>query len=149
MWLFGGEFTSPTGSQFKTYRDLWVLHISGASNNGGDNNDDDIPSIGISDSDDDDKPKKSKAKKDLKSSTSSSSTAAGATSSSSSSSSSSLSIGLPQWEEVKLKNGPAARSGHRMIGWKRKLIVFGGTPINSIHRRRKKRRKRGRQGGRK
>lgn len=28
LWLFGGEFTSPTESQFYHYRDLWVYHIS-------------------------------------------------------------------------------------------------------------------------
>lgn len=27
LWLFGGEFTSPSQSQFYHYRDLWVYHI--------------------------------------------------------------------------------------------------------------------------
>lgn len=27
LWLFGGEFASPTQSQFYHYRDLWVYHI--------------------------------------------------------------------------------------------------------------------------
>ncbi|XP_050303701.1 kelch domain-containing protein 4 [Anthonomus grandis grandis] len=28
LWVFGGEFASPTQSQFYHYRDLWVYHIS-------------------------------------------------------------------------------------------------------------------------
>lgn len=28
MWMFGGEFASPTRSQFYHYRDLWVYHLS-------------------------------------------------------------------------------------------------------------------------
>ncbi|XP_067130710.1 kelch domain-containing protein 4 [Centruroides vittatus] len=28
MWIFGGEFASPTRSQFYHYRDLWVYHLS-------------------------------------------------------------------------------------------------------------------------
>lgn len=28
LWLFGGEFASPTQSQFYHYRDLWVYHIN-------------------------------------------------------------------------------------------------------------------------
>lgn len=27
IWVFGGEFASPSGSQFYHYRDLWVYHI--------------------------------------------------------------------------------------------------------------------------
>lgn len=28
LWIFGGEFASPTQSQFYHYRDLWVYHIA-------------------------------------------------------------------------------------------------------------------------
>ncbi|XP_037076978.1 kelch domain-containing protein 4-like [Pollicipes pollicipes] len=28
LWLFGGEFSSPSGEQFHHYRDLWCLHTS-------------------------------------------------------------------------------------------------------------------------
>ncbi|CAG9763379.1 unnamed protein product [Ceutorhynchus assimilis] len=28
MWVFGGEFASPTQSQFYHYRDLWVYHVA-------------------------------------------------------------------------------------------------------------------------
>lgn len=28
LWLFGGEYASPTQSQFYHYRDLWVYRIS-------------------------------------------------------------------------------------------------------------------------
>ena len=28
MWLFGGEFASPTQSQFYHYKDLWVLYFN-------------------------------------------------------------------------------------------------------------------------
>ncbi|KAK9687729.1 hypothetical protein QE152_g36047 [Popillia japonica] len=28
LWLFGGEFSSPTQSQFYHYRDLWVYHLA-------------------------------------------------------------------------------------------------------------------------
>ncbi len=27
LWIFGGEFSSPTGAQFHHYKDLWVLHL--------------------------------------------------------------------------------------------------------------------------
>lgn len=27
LWVFGGEFSSPSESQFYHYRDLWVYHI--------------------------------------------------------------------------------------------------------------------------
>jgi hypothetical protein len=29
LWIFGGEFSSPTGAQFHHYKDLWVLHLGG------------------------------------------------------------------------------------------------------------------------
>lgn len=28
MWIFGGEFASPTRSMFHHYKDLWVFHLS-------------------------------------------------------------------------------------------------------------------------
>lgn len=28
LWLFGGEFASPTQTQFYHYRDLWVFHVA-------------------------------------------------------------------------------------------------------------------------
>ncbi|KAM6223821.1 kelch domain-containing protein 4 [Rhynchocyon petersi] len=28
LWVFGGEFASPSGEQFYHYRDLWVLHLA-------------------------------------------------------------------------------------------------------------------------
>lgn len=28
LWVFGGEFASPTQSQFYHYKDLWVLHLA-------------------------------------------------------------------------------------------------------------------------
>ncbi|EPY18729.1 kelch repeat-containing protein [Strigomonas culicis] len=32
-----------------------------------------------------------------------------------------------EWEELKaLKGGPCSRSGHRMVAWKKKAVVFGG-----------------------
>lgn len=31
MWIFGGEFASPTKSQFYHYKDLWVYHIASRS----------------------------------------------------------------------------------------------------------------------
>ena len=27
MWVFGGEFASPSQSQFYHYKDLWVFHV--------------------------------------------------------------------------------------------------------------------------
>jgi hypothetical protein len=27
LWMFGGEFSSPSESQFYHYNDLWVYHI--------------------------------------------------------------------------------------------------------------------------
>ncbi|XP_018331118.1 kelch domain-containing protein 4 [Agrilus planipennis] len=61
LWLFGGEFTSPTQSQFYHYNDLWVYHIS-----------------------------------------------------------------KRKWEKIAAVNGPSARSGHRMVYFRKQLIVFGG-----------------------
>jgi hypothetical protein len=28
LWVFGGEYASPTQSQFYHYRDLWVFHFA-------------------------------------------------------------------------------------------------------------------------
>lgn len=28
LWVFGGEFASPSGEQFYHYKDLWVLHLA-------------------------------------------------------------------------------------------------------------------------
>jgi len=62
LYLFGGEFTSPSQNQFYHYRDLWRLNLDNYS-----------------------------------------------------------------WEQMKdVKGGPSARSGHRMVIWKHKLILFGG-----------------------
>ncbi|XP_060520369.1 kelch domain-containing protein 4 [Cylas formicarius] len=61
LWIFGGEFASPTQSQFYHYRDLWVYHL-----------------------------------------------------------------GEKKWEKISPTNGPSARSGHRMIILKKRLVVFGG-----------------------
>ncbi|CAH1179032.1 unnamed protein product [Phaedon cochleariae] len=61
LWVFGGEFASPTQSQFYHYRDLWVFHMA-----------------------------------------------------------------TKQWEKVPAPNGPTARSGHRMVFFKKQLFVFGG-----------------------
>lgn len=35
-------------------------------------------------------------------------------------------IASRKWEKIDTKNGPSARSGHRMIAHKKKLFVFGG-----------------------
>ncbi|XP_015183672.1 PREDICTED: kelch domain-containing protein 4 [Polistes dominula] len=61
MWIFGGEFSSPSESQFYHYKDLWVYRT-----------------------------------------------------------------GEKKWEKIVSPGGPSARSGHRMIHMKKKLIVFGG-----------------------
>eukprot|EP01114_Cavostelium_apophysatum_P014170 TRINITY_DN3605_c0_g1_i1.p1 TRINITY_DN3605_c0_g1~~TRINITY_DN3605_c0_g1_i1.p1 ORF type:complete len:710 (-),score=276.59 TRINITY_DN3605_c0_g1_i1:42-2171(-) len=61
MYVFGGEFTSPSQNQFYHYKDLWRLNLDNFV-----------------------------------------------------------------WEQLNLKGGPSARSGHRMIVWKHKLIVVGG-----------------------
>jgi hypothetical protein len=28
LWIFGGEFTSPTETQFYHYKDLWCFHFA-------------------------------------------------------------------------------------------------------------------------
>ncbi|KAL5021887.1 hypothetical protein ScPMuIL_001042 [Solemya velum] len=61
LWIFGGEFASPTQSQFYHYKDLWVYFF--------------------------------REKK---------------------------------WEKVNSPGGPSARSGHRMISFRKQLLVFGG-----------------------
>nr|XP_011751701.1 kelch domain-containing protein 4 [Macaca nemestrina] len=61
LWVFGGEFASPSGEQFYHYKDLWVLHLA-----------------------------------------------------------------TKTWEQIKSTGGPSGRSGHRMVAWKRQLILFGG-----------------------
>ncbi|KAJ1617554.1 hypothetical protein T492DRAFT_1098828 [Pavlovales sp. CCMP2436] len=61
LFVFGGEYSSPTQSQFYHYKDLWALDL--------------------------------------------------------------LSW---EWTKVEAKNGPSARSGHRMVLLKDKLAVFGG-----------------------
>eukprot|EP00092_Neocalanus_flemingeri_P094603 GFUD01120303.1.p1 GENE.GFUD01120303.1~~GFUD01120303.1.p1 ORF type:complete len:540 (+),score=191.37 GFUD01120303.1:92-1711(+) len=61
LWVFGGEFTSPSESQFYHYKDLWVFHFASK-----------------------------------------------------------------RWEKVTATGGPSARSGHRMVVFKKYLIVFGG-----------------------
>lgn len=61
LFVFGGEFSSPSGERFRHYRDLWRLDS-----------------------------------------------------------------GTWQWEELSIRGGPTARSGHRMVGYKSRLVVFGG-----------------------
>ncbi|KAI0236404.1 Kelch domain-containing protein 4 [Lamellibrachia satsuma] len=61
LWVFGGEFASPTQSQFYHYKDLWVFHFK-----------------------------------------------------------------TKHWDRIKTPGGPSARSGHRMVNYKKLLIVFGG-----------------------
>ena len=36
------------------------------------------------------------------------------------------------WEEMKIKTGPSARSGHRMVPWKNKAVLFGGFYDNAL-----------------
>jgi hypothetical protein len=79
----GGEFASPTQSQFKHYRDLWVFHL--ATNTW------------------------RAIEPPASSSSASSSSAKGGAASASA---------AVAW--------PSARSGHRMIAHKRKLVLFGG-----------------------
>ena len=31
-----------------------------------------------------------------------------------------------KWEQLKIKKGPSARSGHRMVCYRNKLLLFGG-----------------------
>ena len=33
---------------------------------------------------------------------------------------------LLRWEQVQTKGGPSARSGHRMVSFRKSLVVFGG-----------------------
>ncbi|CAH1780098.1 unnamed protein product [Owenia fusiformis] len=66
LWIFGGEFESPSQSQFYHYRELWVLHLQ-----------------------------------------------------------------KKQWEKVNAPNSPSARSGHRMVQFKKSLVVFGGFHDNT------------------
>ncbi|XP_076989363.1 kelch domain-containing protein 4 isoform X2 [Tamandua tetradactyla] len=37
-----------------------------------------------------------------------------------------LHLATKTWEQVKSTGGPSSRSGHRMVTWKRQLILFGG-----------------------
>ncbi|XP_053410495.1 kelch domain-containing protein 4 isoform X1 [Nycticebus coucang] len=37
-----------------------------------------------------------------------------------------LHLATKSWEQVKSTGGPSGRSGHRMVAWKRHLILFGG-----------------------
>lgn len=75
MWVFGGEFSSPSGNQFYHYKDLWVLNL-----------------------------------KDLiKDKTASNTTS--------------------KWEQISaknMKNGPSARSGHRICYHDKHIYIFGG-----------------------
>nr|XP_039259014.1 kelch domain-containing protein 4-like [Styela clava] len=61
LWIFGGEFASPTHSKFYHYKDLWILHLLNK-----------------------------------------------------------------RWEQIDKPGGPSPRSGHRMVNFKKQLIVFGG-----------------------
>jgi hypothetical protein len=66
LFIFGGEFSSPNGSEFYHYNDLWRLPL---------------------------KPEEM----------------------------------AKGWLKVEAKGGPSARSGHRMVHYEGKLVVFGGT----------------------
>ncbi|XP_037371651.1 kelch domain-containing protein 4 isoform X2 [Talpa occidentalis] len=37
-----------------------------------------------------------------------------------------LHLATKTWEQVRSTGGPSGRSGHRMVAWKRQLVVFGG-----------------------
>ncbi|XP_028931232.1 kelch domain-containing protein 4 isoform X1 [Ornithorhynchus anatinus] len=37
-----------------------------------------------------------------------------------------LHLATKTWEQIKATGGPSGRSGHRMVAWKRQLIIFGG-----------------------
>ncbi|XP_025776662.1 kelch domain-containing protein 4 [Puma concolor] len=37
-----------------------------------------------------------------------------------------LHLATKTWEQVRATGGPSGRSGHRMVAWKRQLILFGG-----------------------
>jgi len=66
LWVFGGEFASPTQSQFYHYNDLWCLSLNNMA-----------------------------------------------------------------WTRHDAPGRPSPRSGHRMIAWKKLLIVFGG--FHEVH----------------
>lgn len=66
LWLFGGEYASPSQLQFYHFRDLWVFRLN-----------------------------------------------------------------TRKWEKINAPGGPSARSGHRMVCAKKKLIVFGGFHDNN------------------
>eukprot|EP00038_Savillea_parva_P000042 m.93799 g.93799 ORF g.93799 m.93799 type:complete len:528 (+) comp10017_c0_seq1:278-1861(+) len=70
LFIFGGEFTSPNGSQFYHYNDFWKLPLN---------------------------------------------------------------VPLPEmaWEKVDAPGGPSPRSGHRMVLYKRKIVVIGGFQDNN------------------
>ncbi|KAG8508167.1 Kelch domain-containing protein 4 [Galemys pyrenaicus] len=101
LWVFGGEFASPDGEQFYHYKDLWVLHLA------------------------------TKTWEQVRAG--SSPAAAGCAG------------GQRLWLRAAARGapvrrtgsvnalscsrsagGPSGRSGHRMVAWKRQLIVFGG-----------------------
>lgn len=67
LWLFGGEYSSPSQLQFYHFKDLWVFHLTNKT-----------------------------------------------------------------WEKINAHgNPPSARSGHRMVFYKKQLIVFGGFHDNN------------------
>lgn len=37
-----------------------------------------------------------------------------------------LHLATKTWEQIRSTGGPSGRSGHRMVAWKRQLILFGG-----------------------
>eukprot|EP00050_Salpingoeca_kvevrii_P022367 m.125330 g.125330 ORF g.125330 m.125330 type:complete len:543 (-) comp9688_c0_seq13:120-1748(-) len=61
LWIFGGEFISPSGAQFRHYNDLWRYQFAEKA-----------------------------------------------------------------WDQITAKGGPSPRSGHRMVAFKKRLVVFGG-----------------------
>ncbi|KAA0195897.1 hypothetical protein HAZT_HAZT005788 [Hyalella azteca] len=67
LWVFGGEFTSKSQSQFYHYKDLWVYSIANKT-----------------------------------------------------------------WRKITAKDGPSARSGHRMVLSQKKLFLFGGFHDNGF-----------------
>lgn len=66
LWIFGGEFSNRTQSQFYHFKDLWMYSL--------------------------------KEKK---------------------------------WDKIKCVGGPSARSGHRMVAYKKMLVLFGGFNDNT------------------
>uniref|UniRef100_A0A8D0ZDP8 Kelch domain-containing protein 4 n=1 Tax=Sus scrofa TaxID=9823 RepID=A0A8D0ZDP8_PIG len=50
-----------------------------------------------------------------------------------------LHLATKTWEQVRSPGGPSGRSGHRMVAWKRQLILFGGfhesTRLHLLQRR--------------